>query len=135
MDSTVRRMEDIADGRNVIDTYEKERKAYFDDQARIRREKWELGQQLKVEQAERKQARKTEREMDKQTERQENASYIAQTRGTIDQCRELAMQESDPTVRTAYLQVVRQMDRQDQKVSWFNESTAGCIFKNVPQGQ
>ncbi|CAL6053804.1 Conserved_hypothetical protein [Hexamita inflata] len=112
------KMQSIVQGRRVIEIAQQEEEFKKQEKAKAIIVRDRLRNEMEAEQREREariaREKKEIADFDRNDVAQKQAQFIAEQ----EKCRAAAMAEKDKNVKTAYLQVVKQMDKQATTVTW-----------------
>lgn len=121
MNSTLSKMDDLAYGKTVIDQAEAEKETKRQARLQAKQMMEQLGQERQREVDNKLQTTRREKmdeyAADKAKMEADHQAYLAEQK----KCRDMAMMEEDENVRNSYLQVVKNMDKQQTTVSWQRE--------------
>lgn len=117
-EKTTNKMEDLAYAKVVIDGARAEEEAKQQARQRQIEEKKRLAKEREDEVALKHKLEADRKKEEADFDKADIAAKMAAFRAEQQKCRDMAMAETDLNVKRAYMQVVKQMDKQDTTVTW-----------------
>ena len=117
-EKTTNKMEDLAYAKVVIDGARAEEEVKQQARQRQIEEKKRLAKERENEVALKRKLEADRKKEEADFDKADIAAKMAAFRAEQQKCRDMAMAETDLNVKRAYMQVVKQMDKQDTTVTW-----------------